>query len=65
MKSRAIVHSKFEARLLGASSQGSSVPAGIPPNLQASRTQRRRTSEQVGAQYGSTGRQQPTGLNRA
>ncbi|MGM9471742.1 hypothetical protein ACS5PJ_07025 [Pseudarthrobacter sp. YS3] len=57
MKSRAIVHSKFEDRLLGAGPKGRQVPAEVPVHQQANGAQPRLGPGQLRAQSMAAGPQ--------
>ena len=57
MKSRALVHSKYESRLLGARPQGSQLPSGLPAARMPGHTPGRLATEQAPRQSLSAGYQ--------
>jgi hypothetical protein len=66
MKSRAIIHSKYESRILGDRPQGSPLPSSAQATRMSGRTPGRSASEQASIQPLSAGFQsQPLRLPKA
>lgn len=65
MKSRALVHSNYESRLLGARAQGSQLPSGVAAARMPGHTPGRLPTEQAPTQSLSAGYQpQPVRLSK-